>query len=269
MKNTMKASAILVFLLLFVSCATTEKKTTKNEPKIITTDAPTSLEVSSADNYNIAMKAKINFKFPSMSNSVNATIEFAGKDSIAIKLTALFGIPVGKLYANAHEFIMLNNLDNVAYTGEPTADNLMRIANLPLSYNDIVTILRTSVPHPSNEYHYTNTNTATDSSVVYNFTLSTPAETAYTENISVTKNYSSNAYSLSSLSRMQDDKNIMNVLYSNYLQIAEHNFAQKIDIRFPTLNGNVSISLSDIRLLDTLTSPMRFTPPISYKHIEL
>ena len=152
---------LIFFLIIISSCATTSNKEKnikiiENTQKIITVKDSTvsdnftlnnNLTVNIddtkfSDEANVRIKASINFKFPELSNSANAVIEMAKRDSILVTITGPFGISVGRLYANPNEFIMNNNLQNITFTGNPTEKNIMQIANIPLSFNDLMSILR-------------------------------------------------------------------------------------------------------------------------------
>lgn len=249
---------IILSIILLSACATTtnkkqndytsnieQKKYSKN---IITIDSTLDSTLF-VINDNIFLRASISIKFPNQNHSVSANIEIAGIDSILIKITAFLGISVGQLYANKNEFLMNNNLESITYTGTPTEENIMKTALIPLSFSDLVSILKSIPPQNISNYNY-----------IDNFNLFEYKYTNKTEHIFINDN------SISKLIRMDKYGNeIFYVNYNDYAIINSKKIAKKISIRFPQQNGNIEISYSDIKSKDLPTSPMKIVKPKSYK----
>ncbi len=244
---------IIVFTILLTACATTNKKQNNDAPDIeqkkITATITTIDSTFFATNDNIFFRASISIKFPNQNHSVSANIEIAGMDSVLIKITAFLGISVGQLYANKNEFVMNNNLESITYTGIPTEENIMKTAFIPLSFSDLVSILK-SVPTQNNSnYNYIN-----------NFNLFEYKDANKTEHIFM------NANSVSKLVRMDRYGNeIFSVNYDDYVATNSKKIAKKISIKFPQQNGNIEIIYSDIQFKAHPSSPMKIVKPKSYK----
>ena len=243
---------LFILLLLITSCATV-----KQNENITVREKLTVLDNSRfSDETNIRIRANISFKFPDASNSANAIIEMAKRDSIFITISGPFGISVGKLYANPNEFIMNNNLQNTTFIGIPTENNIMQIANIPLSFNDLMSILRTTSPQNSDKYFYNS-----DLSV---FELS---KSPFTKNELYRESIFTNLNN--DISRIER-KNLFGqteivAIFSEHYSVGKHRFAKKINLNFPLLNGNVEIKISDISILSQPTTPMRFAKPRTFR----
>jgi hypothetical protein len=281
--------AIIFLTLIISSCATTSKneKNIGNAQKINTEKKSTvsnNLTVNNiavsvdntrfSDDANIRIKANINFRFPAMSNSASAVIEMAKKDSILITITGPFGISVGKLYANPNEFIMNNNLQNTTFTGVPTEKNIMQIANIPLSFTDLMSILRTSTSQNPKNYLYSSELSNKELSLFQIEGFSD--EIANEELIADEKSHNEKLYK--ELVYMDLDNDIVRmerkdfwgqkVIIANFDEhytVGKYRFAKNLNLSFPTLNGNVEIRISDISIMPQPTTPMRFSKPKSYQ----
>ena len=241
---------IILSLTLMSACVTTKKQkkdSVHKEQKEIVITAIDSTFFAVDD--NIFLRASISIKFPNQNNSVSANIEIAGMDSILIKITAFLGISVGQLYANKNEFIMNNNLESITYTGIPTEENIMKTVFIPLSFSDLVSILK-SIPSQSiSKYKY-----------VDNFNLFEYKDQNKTEQIFTNDNFS---YKLVRKDRYNNE--VFSITYNDFTTINSKKIAKKITINFPQQNGNIEINYSDIQFKDTPTSPMKIVKPKSYK----
>ena len=253
-----------LFLLLFItSCATIKKEIPTVKDATVSNNALTTAQTKFSDYANIRIRASIRIKFPDMSNSANAVIEMAKKDSILISITGPFGISAGKLYANPNEFIMNNNLQNMTFTGIPTEKNIMQIVNIPLSFNDLMSIFRTSISQNTNDYDYNSELSTNELSLfqLKEFSDETANERLYEELIYVNLN--------NDIVKMER-KNILGqtIIVANFAEhstVGKYRFANKLNLDFPILNGNVEIKISDISIILQPTTPMRFSKPRSYQ----
>ena len=246
------AFLLLLLLALITSCATVPKK---EKDTVSTATASKNLTVIDdtrfSNDANIRMRASISFKFPDMSNSASAVIEMAKKDSILITISGPLGISVGKLYANPNEFIMNNNLQSTTFTGIPTEKNIMQIASIPLSFNDLMSIFRTSTPQNADKYIYHN-----------ELSLFQLAESELYEEL-IWTNLNND---ISRIERKNTSgQTVIIASFTEHHTTEKYRFAQKINLNFPTMNGTVEIKISDISILQQPTNPMRFTKPKSYR----
>ena len=255
-----KTITLILFTILLASCSSTKELQKKNitSSKVSVDTAliniPPIQNNHFATNDNISIKSNLSINFPNQNNSVSSTIEIAGMDSILIKISAIFGISVGQLYANQNEFIMNNNLESITYIGIPTEENIMKTAFIPLSFYDLVSILKCVPSQDINNYIYkTNDN-------IFEY-----ISTNKIEHIKL-----DDSFSLLQVIRMDNRGNeIFSVEYNDYIKLGEKKLAKKITIRFPQQRGNVEITYSDIQFKDNPTSPMRIVKPKSYKLQEI
>ena len=251
----MKYTTIFILLLiLLTSCSTTKDTTTKYR------EATTDVSLNQiSDKYfaigdNILLKASLSINFPSQNNSASSTIEIAGTDSILIKISAFLGISVGQLYANKNEFIMNNNFESTTYVGVPTEENIMSIAFIPLSFNDLICILKCIPPQNITAYKYKN------DANIFEFTDENKIEHIFLDSFSA----------ISKIVRTDIVGNeIFVVEYSDYAIFNEKKIAKKMVIKFPQQVGRIEINYSDVQFKDKPTSPMKIFKPKSYKLKEL
>lgn len=79
-----------------------------------------------------SMKARAQFmvESPKMSFQANSQILIQKPDSLYISLRAPFGLKVGSVFLDSHQFILQNSWENIVYTGQP--DSLDLSAFLPI-----------------------------------------------------------------------------------------------------------------------------------------
>ena len=252
----MKYQIIIIFFLLLIfltGCATSKEKYNNDIITKSSSDAISSAKINPnrfATFDNLVIKASLSINFPNQKNSVLSSIEIAGMDSILIKITAFLGINVGQLYANKNEFIMNNNLESITYIGIPTEENIMKTAFIPLSFADLISILKCIPTQNISNYKYKNDVN------IFEFIDENKIE-------QITIDVSDR---ISKIVRIDKNGNeIFSVEYDNYFELNEKNIAKKIIIKFPYQAGNLEINYSDIRINDKPTSPMKIAKPKSYK----
>ena len=244
--------AVILIILFLSGCATTQQNK-QSDIRTIKTDnlitVPSRIDTKHiAINDNITAKASLVINFPAQNNSVSANIEIAGMDSILIKISAFLGINVGQLYANQNKFIMNNNFENTTYIGVPTEENIMKAVLIPLSFNDLASILKCIPPQKLTEYKM-NDNT-------FEFAYENKTEFF---NIGISE-------MMSKLVRMDKNGNeLFSVEYGDFVTFNEKKLAKKIIIKFAQQNGRVEINYSDIQFKEHPSSPMKITKPRSYK----
>ncbi|MDR0926879.1 MAG: DUF4292 domain-containing protein [Ignavibacteria bacterium] len=239
---------ILILFAILASCASnkTDLKPTEDTTVVVVVpntpvqrtdpESDANARIRSSISENVMMKARISIDFPQMKNSVSATIEMARMDSVLLTISGPFGISVGKLYANRDEFVMNNSLQSISFTGSPTDTTIMKAAQLPLSFDDIVTLLRTALPNKR-------------------------ANGSGMSDISDGK--------LLGYKRMDEEENIvMDATFGNHIVVFGLTFAKHIVLDFPLLGGKVTLDMSDIVVGGKLSSPMRIVPPKSYRVIK-
>jgi hypothetical protein len=256
-------TTILLLLILVTSCSTTQQQTdsfSKEKEKIEQQQAISlhNLKLNNTDNENLLLNAKIKIDFPQLSNMVSAKIEIAKTDSILINITGPFNINVGKLFANQDRYIINSNLESITYTGKPTAENLKKIINIPLSFNDLVRFLRASLSESYDSYSF---KTEVESEQLFVSLISDIGA----EFLLVSKEQNT----ISQIQRKnENNETVMNIVYSNYSPLNDYNFPKKIVITFPMLNGKVEIEYQEVKILQKVTSPMSFDKPKSFRLFE-
>jgi len=217
------------------------------------------LNLEGTEKENLTFQARINLNFPQINQTISATIELAGVDSILIKIYGPLGIPVGKLYSNKNFYIMSNYIESITFTGSPTAENLQKIINLPLEFDDIVYLLRSSLPTHDSENIFQSVGVEAEGDLYFR------------------KNKENGEFAIINSSgqlvhfqrKITGDDLVLSAKYSNFIKIGDKSLAKNIYMNFPVANGKATIEYTDIKSGNINTAPMIFTKPQSHKLIEL
>ena len=112
---------ILIASLLYSCSSVSEKKSELNtEFKKLRSITPKNLEFS----------GKVDIDMNGQSLSLNTDIYSAASDSVLMILKAFMGIPAAKVYADPMSFMAYNALENKAFYGEPTKENMVKAMRL-------------------------------------------------------------------------------------------------------------------------------------------
>lgn len=198
------------------------------------------------------LKAGIEAAYHAEINSAGIKITLMGTDSLAAVVTGPLGIVVGKLFATPDYFMFYNALESTLTEGTPTAQNLKRVALIPLSFTDLVKLLRGEVP--GNPLVFKEEKSSTGGKVVFaNKTLAGEVEKAEVD---------SRVMEMSHFSRNnKDNKGLLEVEYTDFAKFSSYNFAKKIVFTFPEVKGKLTLEVSDYKINDKVESPFRFKIP--------
>jgi hypothetical protein len=202
--------------------------------------------------HNIEMSGVINSTLPAAAQSAEFKIQMSDRDSGAVFIYGPFKMLLARLYSTPKYFLFYNAITYEAFEGNPTASNLSRVMNLPLSYDDFGAFIRGEVPAPpetfSQDLSYNK-----DGKVLF---------------VSNSNNYSDFALvdtetgNLFQLQRKNESgKMIFNVVYSSYKDFDGINLAQKIIFNFPDLNGSITVNADNITINQPFDKPFSFNLP--------
>lgn len=142
----MKYWLALFFLLFVWGCASTKQEDNNKESGITIPENKLP--------YFLELKTTMNASYGGDSRVFTAKIILAGNDSASMNVYGPFGVVLGKLYSDSSNFTFLNILENTVYTGKPTLENFQRAMQIPVSFSDLIHILRSEVPGNKNDYKY-------------------------------------------------------------------------------------------------------------------
>jgi len=144
---------------------------------------------------------------------------------------------------------MNNNFESTTFIGIPSEENIMKVAFIPFSYNDLVCILKCIPTQNIANYEYKAENN------IFEFIDNNKRELIYFDN-----------FSLSKIVRIDKNGNeIFSVEYSDFATFGKKKLAKKIYVNFLQQKGSITINYSDIQFKDKPTSPMKIVKPKSYK----
>lgn len=220
-------------------------------PKTNPGDSARDLKLKNDGLKNLSLEGNIQVAFPEMNNTVLFSLEAAGIDSMLLTLSGPFGITVGKLYCEKDYFMFYNVLENSLYEGTPTSSNLSEMVNLPLSYSDLVLLLRCEVPG-NPDYFRIDENYGKDGFVL----LQNKSMKDYYEYVQLDEEKLIRQYQR----KTSNGSIVLNVLYKKYEKFDKANVAERMEFEFPSVNGRISIQNTSIKV-NNETGPLKFSVP--------
>lgn len=103
---------------------------------------------------NLYAKADASFSLMGMSNNATVELKIVGNDSSFARVNGPFGIPVAKAYSRQNYILLMDSFNGVAYEAEPTAESMYKLIGTPLSYDNILDILRARLIFQSENYTF-------------------------------------------------------------------------------------------------------------------
>jgi hypothetical protein len=246
---------LLVSLIIFAACST-DKQVIKEKPKEMKQETVVKKLPAHINAYlkNVNAEGEIKFDMPSLDHTVDFELKIAANDSLYMLLSGPLGITVAKLYAEPRKFIFLNSFNGELFEGVPSMENFKTIANIPLEYKDFVAALKSKLPFEPSNYVLDRAN---DKQAVYYYRAKDFTDEIYTS-IDNTKLYYYTRYGL-------NNSVIYKVIYENIQNISGANFAKKITIKFPSVNGVITIEYDKVQLNTSFKEPFTFKIPKNVK----
>lgn len=222
----MKKYVFILFALIFISCTSVKKETEQiNVQKLVSQDFDD----------NVFIRAVFNPDFPDLNQRFTANIDINKTDSMAIQIIGPFGISIGRLFSDKNSFVFYNTFENKVYKGVPKSENLKKVIGIDFNYNDLIKILRLSVPailkdfsvnpeiKSENQIHFVNNSN-------------------YSEYIS----YSTIKRNIINYKRKKDDESTQfEINYSKIKNFKGFNKPSKVEVKIPELNGQITITVNE------------------------
>jgi hypothetical protein len=192
-------------------------------------------------------------------NSANASMEvnINKLDEFKMNIFGPFGIEVAKLYSNAQKFVFLNSFQGEAFSGVPSSENLNKVANLSLSFADLISIMRCEIP--SEIKNFKKINEEENNKIFVNKAKESGKELVYI-----------NKYGLLTKYQMYDNQNVIvfEVSFDDYRTTEKFKLAHSVAVSFPNIGGKIEIKVDKYTPNIELTN-LEFNIPKSIKVKEI
>lgn len=242
---------ILIASLLYSCSSVSEKKSELNtEFQKLRSITPANLEFS----------GKVDIDMNGQSLSLNTDIYSAASDSVLMVLKAFMGIPAAKVYANPTTFLAYNALENKAFYGEPTKENMVKAMRFGFSYNDMIALLRNE-PNLAMDYKINKEGT-NEKEILYFRSF----KDQYIEFIkyNIKDNYIAQYQQKSS-----DNTILLNVFFEEPKMVGKRNMPHKVTALIPATEGSVKFRFDEIKKVDKFEKGFNFSIPTNVTKIKL
>ncbi len=238
----MKYLSLALIVVTLISCTTTKSGKQNLSNPLIYKNKLQNLEISGV----------LNSTLPGAAQSAEFKIQLTNRDSGAVFIYGPFKMLLARLYATPDYFLFYNALSYEGFEGNPTASNLSRVMNLPLSYDDFGALIRGEVPSPPVTF-------IQDMSYTKDGKLLFESKNKIYSDFALIDAESGN---LNQLQRKNEiGKMIFNVVYSSYKDFDGINLAQKIIFIFSDLNGSITVNAESIIVNQPFDKPFKFSLP--------
>ena len=240
----MRTIISFIIISLLLSCSTA-KQSVKSVP------------VFSQENLKaLEMTGAISTDFPELKQTFDFKIQIGGHDSVAMTVYGPFSLVIGKLYSTKDHFVFYNVLTNEVYEGTPSPKNLKLAMNLPLSFNDFISVVRCETAEPYETFK------PDESYDKENKLLFKSVRNEYIDFALFNKeNMMISQYQR----KLKDGKIVMTIANDNFELTDGFNLPIDVFMKFPLVNGSVSIKYRDKKINPDFDKPFRFSVPSSAK----
>lgn len=245
--------SLLFGLFLVVSCSTAKQMDTTNIIKSNTITMDNKLI-----NFEISTNLTVNIR--NSSNSASAKIKVAGIDSLALSLYGPFGISVAKVFSDKNQLIFFNLLTNQIFKGNPSEENMKTAMMLPISFSDFIHLIRCEIPNKKENYIFDKKLDEFES------LFKNEKDSNYIEYAVI----SDTTHELTQYQRKAlDGTLILHVFYSDYKIFDSVYFSTKQIYKFPSINADLSLEVSDFKTVTSFDSPFKIKIPEGIEVIDL
>lgn len=247
----MKKLILTIIPILFILSCTSSKKITERFEENL------NLPYYNPKLTSLQIEGNMDVNMPS--NNVGASFETSINklDEFKMNLFGPFGIEVAKLYSNSSNFIFYNMFQGEAYGGVPSSENLNKVANIALSFKDLVSIMRCEIPSGTKAFKKKS---------------ETPDATTYHNKLTnnTTEKVIVNKYGLLTKYELLDESNksILSIDYLDYKAVDKFKLAHKINISFPKIAGKLELEVDNYKA-NVKLEDLKFNVPKSIKVKEI
>jgi hypothetical protein len=225
--NMKKIISISFIIAVLISCTSSKKIHEKMEE---TEDLPFYNEKLKT----LKIEGSMDVEMPSMSQGASIEVRLKEQSEMGMNVFGPFGIEVAKLYASNDKFIFFNMFQGEAYQGQPSSENLNKVANISLSFKDLISIMRCEIP--SFKKKFIKYKDEDESKIYINPDKSKNIEKATIDKFGLLKKYEQSDL---------NGKKIFEVNFSNYRNVDKFKLAHLVKIIFPQIGGNLTIEVEN------------------------
>ncbi|MCX6153973.1 MAG: DUF4292 domain-containing protein [Candidatus Kapabacteria bacterium] len=239
-----------IFILFFILSCSTSKQISRNA-NIDENLGPVQLKWHNDMEY---LELNCNFNIKAGDNDASASGKFilCRRDSLSLSISGPFGISIGKLFSRKDYFLFYNTYQNEIYEGTPTVENLSHAVRIPLSYSDLVALIRAETPESALIFK----ESARDKDLG---TIDFKAKNASNEDVFVKLNNKNS--SILEYSRRNSEGELIHVTYTTYFKISGFYRPKKINIRFPQSEVEIEIIENETKINKKPEKPLSFNKP--------
>lgn len=225
----MKRILIFLTILFFISCTSQKENISgKNWGQL-----PKEKKLSKFVNVDCTLQGNI----PNMPGSLDGKFVLAGRDSLSLRIFAIFGIEAARIFMSENSFTALSMLESKAYQGVPRSENLKEATGLNLSFKDLVSIIRSEVPGDRTKYKF-------DKALEGDRGLFRKKGEDFVEFVTVNGEGNMSLYQQVNA----DGQILLKVQFADYEIFEENIFAQQINIEFPINDIQLNVKADKIVL---------------------
>lgn len=247
-----KIILIIVATVLLYSCSSVKEQISNINPKF--------RELSSVTADNLEFSGKVELQLDGQSYSLSTNIYSASEDSVLMILKAFMGIPAAKMYAAPDYFLAYNALENKAFYGEPTKENIEKAVKIGLSYQDMISLLRNE-PNLAMDYKVKEDGSNDKEILYYRYFKDEYIEyVKYNTELNYISQYQQ---------KSADNVLLLNVFFEEPKLVGKRNMPFKITAILPEAKSSVKFNFDDIKVIDKFEKEFNFSTPQSVKKIKL
>lgn len=248
----MKKILFILIASMLYSCSTVSEKS-----DVLNTNFT---KLRSITPKNLEFSGKVDIDMNGQSLSLNTDIYSAASDSVLMILKAFMGIPAAKVYADPMTFLAYNALENKAFYGEPTKENIEKAVRIGFSYNDMIALLRNE---PNLELDYkVNQEGSNENEILYYRYF----KDKYIEFIKYNKNEN---YIVQYQQKSSDNTLLLNVFFEEPKVVGKRNMPHKVTALIPESEGSVKFRFDEIKSIDRFEKGFNFPIPNNVTKIKL
>ncbi len=264
---SMKTLFLVLILALsfgFFSCSSTKSVQNKTVPTkdqetvLLKTEEKNLLTLQYFDNSSLKqleLNGKVISSVDGSKQTASTTVLVKDRDSLGMSIFGPFGILVGQLMASSSNFVFYNAFGNEAVDGIPSAENINSVTGMPISFNDILTLLRGEVPF--GEKGYTKVKKLEIGETLFSY-----AEVNQTHFVTT----SPNTDYISQYQRKSNDGELLfHIRYNNYKIFNNLSIATESILQIPKLKTSISFIAEEVFVNQPFQSKLGFTIPSGVK----
>ncbi len=273
-QHLMKTPIFLVLLIsvLVVSSCSSTKTVQKDNDTTLKKEVPVVSQETNKESENnqlfyfsndklrqLEINGKIVSTVDGSKQSASTSVLVKERDSIGMTIFGPFGILVGQLMASPANFMFYNAFGNEVIEGEPSSANINSVTGMPISFDDIMTLLRGEVPFGMKGYQ--KVRTLESGETLYSFKDQTQTHFVTT---------GVNGKDISQYQRKNNDGELLfHIRYANYKNVNNISVATESTLQIPKMKTSISFVADEVFINEPFQSKLTFPVPSGVKRKKL